>query len=73
MDPFRPQKRIKSLQKNLIQGNIDIALLHYSRDIYYYTGFAEPSLLLVTPEESILLLLRERPKGRASIWIEIER
>jgi Xaa-Pro aminopeptidase len=70
MDPFRPQKRIKSLQKNLIQGNIDIALLHYSRDIYYYTGFAEPSLLLVTPEESILFIRRERPKGRASIWIE---
>ncbi len=70
MQPFRPQWRIKNLQQNLIQANIDIALMHYSRDIYYYTGFAEPSLLLVTPEDSTLFIRREMPKDRAKVWIE---
>lgn len=45
-------------------------MFHYSRDIYYYTGFAEPSLFLVTPEESILFIRRERPKKGARVWIK---
>ncbi|MBI5968553.1 MAG: aminopeptidase P family protein [Deltaproteobacteria bacterium] len=70
MRPFQPQLRIRELQKNLTQANLDIALLHYSRDIYYYTGFAEPSLLLVTPQESILFIRREKAKERSRIWME---
>jgi len=70
MQPFQPQLRIKELQRNLTPANLDVALLHYSRDIYYYTGFAEPSLLLVTPQESILFIRRERSKEWNKIWME---
>jgi len=69
MRSFQPQSRITFLQKKLDQANMDIALLHYSRDIYYYTGFAEPSLLLVTPEECTFFLRRERPKKWPGVWL----
>ncbi len=43
-------KRIKVLQQRLSAGGIDAALLVYSRDVLYYTGTAQPSCLLVTPD-----------------------
>jgi Xaa-Pro dipeptidase len=70
MQTFNPQARLSHLKNSLSSAKVDLALLHYSRDIYYYTGFAEPSLLLVTPEDSILFIRREKPKDRARIWME---
>ena len=47
-------KRIKVLQKKLSEGGLDAALLVYSRDVLYYTGTAQPSCLLVTPDDYTL-------------------
>lgn len=46
--------RIKVLQQKLIDGKIDAALLFYSRDVLYYTGTAQPSCLVVIPEDYTL-------------------
>jgi len=47
-------KRIKVLQNKLSEGGLDAALLVYSRDVLYYTGTAQPSCLLVTPDDYTL-------------------
>jgi len=54
----------------MAQANLSFAFLHYSRDIYYYTGCAEPSILLVTPDESFLFTRRERPEKWTDFWID---
>ncbi len=41
--------RIENLQKMLVEKDYDGALLRYSRDIFYFTGTAQPSYLAVTP------------------------
>ncbi len=48
------EKRINVLQKKLAEGGVDAALLIYSRDVLYYTGTAQPSCLLVTPDDFTL-------------------
>ena len=45
------KERIKVLQRRLLDGGIDAALLVYSRDVLYYTGTAQPSCLVVTPDD----------------------
>lgn len=47
---MKPQDRIITFQHKLIEENLDIALLMYSRNILYYTGTAQPSYLAVQPE-----------------------
>ena len=49
MDGVRYEKRIEMLQRSLLEKGWDAALLFYSRDIFYYTGTAQPAYLLVTP------------------------
>lgn len=41
--------RILQFQARLAERRIDAAILIHSRDIFYYTGVALPSILLVTP------------------------
>src|SRR5512137_510354 len=48
------KERIEVLQKKLLADGIDAALLVYSRDVLYYTGTAQPSCLLVTPDDYTL-------------------
>lgn len=48
---MKPQDRIKALQKKLIDSSLTCALLVYSRNILYYTGTAQPSYLLVMPDD----------------------
>ena len=48
--------RIAELQQTLIREGIDAAWLTYSRDIFYYTGTAQPSVLVITPEDYSLFV-----------------
>ena len=48
------KQRINVLQKRLAEQGIDAALLFYSRDVLYYTGTAQPSCLVVTPDDYTL-------------------
>lgn len=46
--------RINSLQAMLEKKELSCALLFYSRDVFYYTGTAQPSYLFVSPEDYFL-------------------
>lgn len=50
--------RIKVLQKALSNRKLDAAIINLSRDLFYYTGTAQPCLLLVTPDDYRLLVRR---------------
>lgn len=54
MASYFPPKRIKNLQEMLSRANIAAALLFYSRDVFYYTGIAQPSCLFVSPQSYLL-------------------
>jgi len=50
------EQRIKALQQALIHNGLGSALLFYSRDIFYYTGVAQPAFLAVFPDDYILCI-----------------
>lgn len=49
-----PRERIIFLQEKLKSQQLSGALLFYSRDVYYYTGTAQPSYLVVLPDAYFL-------------------
>ena len=46
--------RLSTLQRMLSQKKITCAVLFYSRDVFYYTGTAQPAYLTVTPYDYCL-------------------
>ncbi len=51
-----PYDRISLLQKNLSEQKLSAALIFYSRDVFYYTGTAQPSYLMVLPDDFRLFI-----------------
>ena len=52
----RYEKRIKNLQDSIKELALSAAILFYSRDILYYTGTAQPSYLVILPEDYFLFV-----------------
>ena len=50
------KNRIKSLQDRISAEGICAALLFYSRDVFYYTGTAQPAYLVVFPDDYVLYI-----------------
>lgn len=48
------KQRIKKVQKQINNLNLSAILLFYSRDIFYYTGTAQPAYLIITPDDYFL-------------------
>ena len=48
------ENRIAILQERMREHGLDSVLLFYSRDILYYTGTAQPSYLVILPEDYFL-------------------
>jgi len=48
--------RIKILQENIKKRALSGALLFYSRDVFYYIGSAQPSYLVIFPENYFLFV-----------------
>lgn len=48
---MKMRKRMEVLQNRIREQRLDGALLAYSRNIFYYTGTAQPSWLAVWPED----------------------
>ncbi|MGZ3649170.1 MAG: M24 family metallopeptidase, partial [Syntrophales bacterium] len=48
---MKPQDRISHLQNKLSEQDLAGALIFYSRDVFYYTGTAQPSYLLILPDD----------------------
>ncbi|HRT62463.1 MAG TPA: Xaa-Pro peptidase family protein [Syntrophales bacterium] len=70
---MRRQERIRILQKNLKETGFSGALLFYSRDIYYYTGTAQPACLLVLPDDYTLFVRGGYDFALQDIFIHRER
>ena len=50
------ENRIKILQDRIVEQELGGVLLFYSRDILYYTGTAQPSYLVVLPDDYFLFV-----------------
>jgi len=48
---MKPQDRISHLQKKLGEQDLSAVLIFYSRDVFYYTGTAQPSYLVILPDD----------------------
>ena len=53
---MKPQDRINNLQKKLGEQDLAGALIFYSRDVFYYTGTAQPAYLVVLPDDYRLFI-----------------
>lgn len=52
-------ERIAKLQAMLVEQDIDVAVLQYATDLYYYTGSLQPSYLLVPRDGEPCVLARK--------------
>jgi Xaa-Pro dipeptidase len=50
------KQRIKCLQFKMKEQGLAGALLFYSRDVFYYTGTAQPSYLIILPDDYFLFV-----------------
>jgi Xaa-Pro aminopeptidase len=73
MNPSPEKNRISVFQDRLQQSNIDACLLILSRDVFYYTGTAQPCILIVTPGRYCLMVRRAFDFVRKETFIETEK
>jgi len=66
-------KRIQALQRRIAAQELGGALIGYSRNIFYYTGTAQPSYLVVLPAEYTLFVRSGIDFARNDIFIPEER
>ena len=66
------QNRIRELQRTMADEGLGCVLLFYSRDIYYYTGTAQPSYLLVLPDKYFLFVRSGYDFAVKEVFISIE-
>jgi Xaa-Pro aminopeptidase len=69
--PFAP--RIHRLQDVIRDRGLSGAILFYSRDIYYYTGTAQPAYLVVLPGDYMLFVRRGYDIALRQSGLEAER
>lgn len=67
------ETRMARLQEALATQGMDSALLIYSRDIFYYTGTAQPSLLAVTPQDYRLFVKSGFDFARREAFIDPQK
>ena len=67
------EDRIKSLQENMGELGLCGALLCYSRNILYYTGTAQPSYLVVLPDDYVLFVRSGIEFALGDVFVEREK
>ena len=65
--------RLKNFQKRLLELEIDAAVLILSRDIFYYTGTAQPCILVVTQNDYFLIVRRALDFVLNETWIDTSK
>ena len=70
---FSPLKRISYLQKRIVDSGIDAVLLNYSKSIFYYAGTTQPSILIITPEDYHLIVLRGLDSVIEETWLDPDK
>jgi len=67
------EERIKCLQERIKEQGSGAALLFYSRDVFYYTGTAQPSYLVVLPEDYVLFVRSGFEFASNDVFIEKDK
>ncbi len=67
------EERIKSLQEKIKEHGLGGALLFYSRDVFYYTGTAQPSYLVILPEDYFLYVRSGFEFASNDVFIEKDK
>ena len=67
------RERITNLQEKLKEHQLGGALLFYSRDVFYYTGTAQPSYLVVLPEDYVLFVRSGFEFASSDVFIEKDK
>ena len=70
---FSPLKRISYLQKRIVNADINTVLLNYSKSIFYYAGTTQPSILIITPEDYHLIVLRGLNSAIEETWLNADK
>ncbi len=65
--------RLDAFQQAIAEKGLCGAVLFYSRDVYYYTGTAQPSYLLVRPDDYQLCVRRGIDWARRESWLPAEK
>jgi len=69
---FSPLRRIRGIQERLGDIAVDAVLLNYSKSVYYCTGTAQPSFLIVSPQQFRLLISKGIEHAFRETWISAE-
>jgi Xaa-Pro dipeptidase len=70
---FSPLKRISYLQKKIVNADINTVLLNYSKSIFYYAGTTQPSILIITPEDCHLIVIRGFNFAIEETWLNADK
>lgn len=70
---FSPLRRIRGIQEKLGNIAVDAVLLNYSKSVYYYTGTAQPSFLVLSPQDFHLLISKGIEHVPRETWIPAEK
>jgi Xaa-Pro dipeptidase len=65
--------RIEKLRNTLNEMELDAALVWYSRDVLYYTGTAQPSVLAILPDSYRLFVKSGVERARRDVFIDLDR
>lgn len=68
-----PRKRIANLQHTMEDADVDAVLLSYSRSTLYYAGTTQPSILVITPEDYHLIVIRGIEWAMNETWLKSEK
>ena len=66
----RSLERMRRLQETMPDAGIDVVLLNYSRSTLYYGGTTQPSILLITPENYHLMVVKGMESALAETWLD---
>ncbi|MFH1081350.1 MAG: Xaa-Pro peptidase family protein [Pseudomonadota bacterium] len=70
---FSPLRRIRGIQERLGDIAVDAVLLNYSKSLYYYTGTAQPSFLIVSQQDYHLLISKGIEHAFRETWLPAEK
>ena len=65
--------RIGSLQERISEAGIDVVLLNYSRSLLYYGGSTQPSILIITPVDYHLFVIRGLNSAVEETWLDHQK
>lgn len=69
----RSLRRIRHLQQTMPDAGIDAVLLNYSRSTLYYANTTQPSILIITPENYHLMVVKGIGFAVKETWLDPQK